>query len=98
MPPTWLRPIGSSILLTVLLSTITACQPVQPVTVTPAVATAQTEAALRHQEEQTMNLIDAASRGDLAAVEQLIAQGADLHARDSRGQTALIAAAYGNHL
>jgi ankyrin repeat protein len=98
MLPTWLRPIGTSIALTVLLCAVTACQPVQPVMLTPAVVTAQTDDAPRQQKEQTMNLIDAASRGDLAAVEQIIAQGADLHARDSRGQTALIAAAYGNHL
>src|SRR5262245_35936702 len=98
MLPTWLYPVGSSILLAIFISAVTACRSVQPATVTPTVAAAKTEPAQRHQEEQTMKLIDAASRGDLAAVEQLVAQGADLHARDSRGQTALIAAAYGNQL
>jgi ankyrin repeat protein len=66
---------------------------------TPTIATAQTKDAVqRNQEEQTMNLIEAASRGDLEAVEQIVAQGADIHGRDSRGRTALIAAAYGNRL
>jgi ankyrin repeat protein len=91
---------AASLLFTVLISVVTACQPVQPLTVTPPAATspAQADAAQPYREELTMSLIDAASRGDLAAVEQALAQGADLHALDSRGQTALIAAAYGNHL
>ena len=37
-------------------------------------------------------------RGDLAAIQEAVAQGAELHAQDARGQTALIAAAYANQL
>lgn len=48
--------------------------------------------------EVDMRLIDAARQGDLAAVQQLLAQGASVHAADTTGETALIAAAYANHL
>ncbi|MGB3635583.1 MAG: ankyrin repeat domain-containing protein [Rubrobacteraceae bacterium] len=44
-------------------------------------------------------LISASSRGDTQAVERLLEQGADVHARDdSGGTTPLIAAAYRNHV
>lgn len=43
-------------------------------------------------------LIDAAGRGDLAEVRRLLRQGADVTATDAQGRTALIAAAYGDHL
>jgi hypothetical protein len=43
-------------------------------------------------------LIAAADRGDLEAVKQLLAQGANVRAQDDRGRTALIAAAYRNDL
>lgn len=43
-------------------------------------------------------LMDAARRGDSDAVQKLLAQGARVHAKDERGQTALIAAAYGDHV
>lgn len=39
-------------------------------------------------------LIAAAERGDLPAVERLIAEGADLNARDGRGRTAALAATH----
>jgi ankyrin repeat protein len=45
-----------------------------------------------------MDLIAAAQQGDLEKVQQLMAQGADVHATDRSGRTALIAAAYQNHL
>jgi ankyrin repeat protein len=43
-------------------------------------------------------LIAAARGGDLDAVRNLLADGADVAATDDGGQTALIAAAWGNHL
>ena len=43
-------------------------------------------------------LIAAASRGDAAAVERLLREGASVHAADGDGVTALIAAAYKNRL
>ena len=57
-------------------------------------------AASEHRTSQAQNqqLIAAADRGDLKAVKQLLAQGADVRAQDDRGRTALIAAAYRNDL
>lgn len=43
-------------------------------------------------------LIDAADRGDAAAALSLLGRGASLTATDETGRTALIAAAYGDHL
>lgn len=43
-------------------------------------------------------LIEAAGAGDLASVRRLLAEGADVSARDARGRTALIAAAYADRL
>ena len=43
-------------------------------------------------------LIAAAEQGDVAAVERLLAAGADVEATDMMGRTPLIAAAYENHL
>ncbi len=48
--------------------------------------------------ERDAKLIAAAKRGDVAAVKELLAQGASIHARDEKGETALIAAAYRNDL
>ena len=42
-------------------------------------------------------LVDAASRGDRATVQRLLAAGADLHARDARGRNAVLAATQGGH-
>jgi len=43
-------------------------------------------------------LIDAASRGDLAGVRTALAEGANVRAMDGEGATALVRAAYGNHV
>ena len=43
-------------------------------------------------------LIAAAGKGDLAAVERLIREGASVKANDGRGRTALLAATHGNHV
>lgn len=45
-----------------------------------------------------VDLIGASRRGDAAAVGVLLEGGANVHAWDEGGQTALIAAAWGNHL
>jgi ankyrin repeat protein len=42
-------------------------------------------------------LIAASAKGDIAAVERLVAEGANVKAQDSRGRTALLAATHGNH-
>ena len=69
-------------------------------TQTPMAATlvAGTPHAPRVAAERDQELIGAAGRGDLNAVQRLLEQGASVHARDERDVTALIAAAYGNHL
>src|SRR5688500_9152284 len=43
-------------------------------------------------------LIGASAAGDLAAVERLLAEGADVKARDGRGRSALLVATHGNHV
>ena len=43
-------------------------------------------------------LIEAARRGDITGVQAYLDQGASVEATDARGATALVAAAYGNHL
>ena len=51
-----------------------------------------------HAQNRDQALIGAAGRGDLAAVERLIWEGASVAARDSRGRTALLVATHGNHV
>ncbi|MCV9938032.1 ankyrin repeat domain-containing protein [Boseaceae bacterium BT-24-1] len=48
--------------------------------------------------EAQTGLLDAASRGDLPAVNRLIATGADLEQRDGQRQTPLLLAVAGNHV
>ena len=43
-------------------------------------------------------LIAASAKGDLAAVERLVREGASIKAKDGRGRTALLAATHGNHV
>jgi ankyrin repeat protein len=45
-----------------------------------------------------LQLINAADKGDVAAVKALLEQGVYIHAQDSEGRCALVAAAYKNHL
>ena len=51
-----------------------------------------------HAQNRDQALIGVAGKGDLAAVERLIREGANVAARDSRGRTALLAATHGNHV
>lgn len=44
------------------------------------------------------DLVLAAERGDLSALERLLEEGASVENRDDSGRTALVAAAYENHL
>jgi uncharacterized protein len=50
------------------------------------------------QGNRDAGLIDAARRGDAAALRKLIGEGASVQARDGRGTTALLAATHGNHV
>ena len=52
----------------------------------------------RNMEELNRLLIAAARRGEVATVQDLLAQGASVEASDERGVTALIAAAYQNQV
>lgn len=47
---------------------------------------------------RNLQLIAAAGRGDLRAVEKLLSQGAEIQSKDGSGKTALNSAAYGNHV
>lgn len=58
-------------------------------------ATLMTQPA--HAQPRDQDLIVAAGKGDLAAVERLIREGASVMARDNRSRTALLAATHGNH-
>jgi ankyrin repeat protein len=51
-----------------------------------------------HAQNRDQALIGAAGRGDVAAVERLIREGASVAARDSRGRTVLLVATHGNHV
>jgi ankyrin repeat protein len=51
-----------------------------------------------HAQNRDQALIEAAGRGDPAAVERLIREGARVSARDNRGRTALLLATHGNHV
>ena len=51
-----------------------------------------------HAQNRDQALIEAAGRGDPAAVERLIREGARVSARDNRGRTALLVATHGNHV
>ncbi|NDZ79496.1 hypothetical protein G3I19_13390 [Streptomyces sp. SID10853] len=48
--------------------------------------------------EQDSAVLEAAGRGDTAAVRAALAAGADLEARDAHGRTALLLAAIGDHV
>jgi len=50
------------------------------------------------QSRRDQPLIEAAAKGDLAAVERMIARGVNIDARDGRGRSALLAATHGNHV
>ncbi len=50
------------------------------------------------QPSRDQALIAAAGRGDLAAVQKSLRDGAGVTARDGRGRTALLAATHGNHV
>jgi ankyrin repeat protein len=50
------------------------------------------------QADTTQALIAAAEKGDAAAVQRLLREGANVGARDARGRTALLAATHGNRV
>lgn len=72
-----------------LLGAACASAPAPAASATPSGAIAPPPAAA---------LIAAAGRGDAEAVRGLLARGAVVDARDDRGATALVRAAYGNHV
>ena len=91
-----------------LVGMLSACQPQLPTAArSTAAPVAQTPARnhmiatrmiTQNSPELDRALIDAADRGDLDKVKQLLAQGANINASNERGVTALIAAAYRNHV
>ena len=61
-------------------------------------AAAAAPSSITGTSQQDAELIETAGRGNTAAVRRLLDAGADVDFRDERGRTALVAAAYGNHL
>jgi uncharacterized protein len=78
-------------LLLILGSLLIGCS--VPIATLPVPA-AVTPTAIYATQEIDMQMIEAVERGDVEAVRALLAQGANAEAADSRGRTALIAAAY----
>lgn len=83
----WLLPLFGGLLMACSLPINTLPVPIAT-TPTPLFAT----------QEVDMELIEAAARGDSETVQTLLAQGANVEASDSRGRTALIAAAYADQV
>ncbi|MBI5649922.1 MAG: ankyrin repeat domain-containing protein [Chloroflexi bacterium] len=77
---------------------LSACVSAQPAIVAPTVEPTPLSPPTVLARENEMALIENARRGDVMVVKKLLAQGANVHAHDADGVTALIAAAYGNHL
>jgi len=67
-------------------------------TTNPPAAPAGESAAGDGGEAVVPNFIDAAERGDVAALDAMILGGAELNQADSGGRTALMAAAAGGHI
>ena len=65
---------------------------------TSGAGTGGASGTIPENEELDARLISAAGRGEAEAVERLLDEGASVGARDANGRTALVAAAYGNHL
>ena len=64
----------------------------------PATPSPASELAGTRDSALDLPLIEAASGGDVAAVEDLLSRGASVRATDAEGRTPLVAAAYGNHV
>jgi len=64
---------------------------------TVAVVSGRTALA-ENNSPRNLQMIEAAGRGDLPAVEKLLGEGAEVQAKDGSGKTALNSAAYGNHI
>ena len=60
--------------------------------------TGEESGSIPEKGELDARLISAAGRGDAATVERLLDESASVSAQDANGRTALVAAAYGNHL
>jgi len=70
----------------------------QPTPTATTTATPSASAPPVHNRALDRPLIRAARRGDADRVRDLLARGASVRARDDRGRTALVAAAYENHV
>ena len=86
------------IVLATALFLIFGCKPITGTFPAPPENSAADDSGKITPTEINMELITAAGRGDSESVTRLLAQGADVHASDDQGITALIAAAYQNHL
>ena len=84
-----------TILLTSIILFISACEPAGTLNNT---SQSVYDEFSENNSEVNMNLITAAQQGETETVIQLLEQGADIHATNERGVTALIATAYQNHV
>jgi ankyrin repeat protein len=94
----WLKWVITFI-ISLLLLLSSACEPIT------SFDNSQTTEVQQERTEQTtdinkvnMDLIIAASQGNIESVTRLLEQGADVHTADANGVTPLIAAAYRNHI
>ena len=92
-------PAERSLATAVGLLLLAGCSAQDPPAVPPPVSAAAGVAFTPPRvPEMDDRLIRASARGDLAAVRRAHLRGASVDARDDQGRTALVAAAYGNHL
>ncbi len=87
----WRQTIAAFLFLAVFIFGMIGCA-------SPQLAPTATSPSTMNQTQLDGELIDAAERGELARVQDLLAKGASVHAADARKRTALIAAAYGDHV
>lgn len=81
-------------------ATVTATPEASPTT-QPSPPTARTNpsyGAVTRNSALDLPLIDAAERGQVGDVQDLLARGASVLATDAQGRTPMVAAAYGNHV
>jgi hypothetical protein len=96
-----IRQIACVLALVVVSSVISACGGVRnhrDASATAVLPAATPLGGSLVMEVGAMDLIESAERGDVAAVQRLLTQGIMVDGRDGSGRTALIAAAYGNHV
>src|SRR5690606_13689396 len=73
-------------------------KPLHQIIVIAGIFLAMTGSALSESTKMETSLLNAVSRGDLAAVTQALEAGVEVDARNSRGETALLIATHNNNI